>query len=130
MNMIKVKGFDDSYSFSEMKIREPQFSTIVKKDLPYSFTDFSVDGHDFSLLLTQMEEPLIKTDFAPTTLFGLWRYKNQVFAIVDKSDGETVAQFTSDAYTIQKIPSDSSAEKLCFAIAVFSIIRQASDREN
>ncbi len=130
MNMIKIKGFDDSYSFPEMKIREPQFSTIIKKDLPYAFTDFSLDGHDFSLLLTKMDEPLIKTDYAPTTLFGLWRCKNQIFSIIDKNNGELCAQFTGDSYTIQKVPSETSAEKLCYAIAVFSIIQQASDREN
>lgn len=130
MNMIKVKGFDDSYSFPEMKIREPQFSTIIKKDLPYAFTDFSIGSHDFSLLLTQMDEPLIKTDYAPTTLFGLWRCKNQIFSIIDKNNGELCAQFTGDSYTIQKVPSETSAEKLCYAIAVFSIIQQASDREN
>ena len=113
-----------------MKIREPQFSEILKKDLPYSFTDFSIDGHEFVLLLTEMNEPLIKTQYATTTLFELWRYKNQVFSIAEKESGEVCAQFTSDSYVILKSLGDSMTEKLCYAIAVFSIIQQASDREN
>ena len=130
MNFIKVKGFDDSYSFPEMTIREPMFSTILKKDLPYTFTEFSLDGEPFLLQMTTMNEPLIKTQYASTTLFELWRYKNQIFTIVGKTDGETYAQFTIDSYQILKQPAVTSPEKLCYAIGVFSVIRNAADRVN
>lgn len=108
--------------FSITKSLLPWEKKIHENEMPSKITSFSVDGNDFSLLMTGIEYvqgELGAPIAAPHTVFTM---DDQIFQIMD-DEGRLHAEFTKDSYRIFEVDPGFNPQRLWPGIAVFSVIR-------
>lgn len=126
-----IMKLPSSYRFKDFNVSKsvsPWDKKVNHTELPLALTSFSIEGKDFSLLLTSMEYR--QGSFGDTTesLYNLVTMDDQIFQIMD-NEGRLHAEFTKDSYRIFEVDSEFDPQKLWPCIAVFSIIRNLCAQE-
>ena len=122
---IDIQNLPPIYKFEKFDISGSQAiweKEVYESELPVKLASFSVEGVEFSVLLTSMNTVSTMKD-SMSSFIQMITLKEQIFQIVDKN-GTVYAEFSYDSYKIFSVPDSKIDEKLLWpCIAVFSVVR-------
>ncbi|AEE17910.1 hypothetical protein [Treponema brennaborense] len=122
---IDIQNLPPIYKFEKFDISGSQAiweKEVHESELPVKLASFSVEGVEFSVLLTSMNTVSTMKD-SMSSFIQMITLKEQVFQIVDRN-GTVYAEFSYDSYKIFSVPDSKIDEKLLWpCIAVFSTLR-------